>query len=462
MISLRGSVSVSEALVHPNFRLYPSAMDMPTGAPEGTDPTNDPKFAKKIVSGLHKFRAGGALHVLFKGVLEEAEVEVANAWFEHYRSAEICTQSQSVCEAGAQPAIEESKTVVGQSFKHTCAWPDTDGIEAWSTFEKKEDWASAHATLRSTPGNKVIVLQLEFIDKLSSLMQITCKIGLARMKAPKRQDRNISEDAVKNLTLLRVCLRNVHQFKVHKKVIALGGIDALFKNGATDVAAMLQQTYQQDAKLNVKFSVDELNPALQNAERLAIDVIADWVADANDVVDLINGWMIPGWEAAQNGILTAEHRQILVAIMKIQDYKRIGKAGILLNSWRNLMKQINQDGCGTAISAEVMGSWSAAIGATQNFCDLCFSISQITKEIPSIVNFRRREDKAKQFEKDMIQKRFRLGDSRSKRLRGIIDGAQMEDLMLDDLEAPWPPSSLSEAAADKKPAAKKPRNETTD
>ena len=136
-----------------------------------------------------------------------------------------------------------------------------------------------------------------------------------------------------------------------------------------------------------------------------------------------------------------------------QCYKRVGKASLLLNSWRQLLKGIATDGCGGFgdVDATVMKRMVTDIQLAQDYCDFCYSVHTTLTTIPNITNNKKRQEATSNFLKEMKTKKFDMGDSLRLRLQGLMEGAEMEDVKLDTLQEELDASEAKKAAEGNSP-----------
>ena len=90
--------------------------------------------------------------------------------------------------------------------------------------------------------------------------------------------------------------------------------------------------------------------------------------------------MVDGWEDIYNEILQPKHSAALDVITN-GSYVKVGKGGLLLNSWRQRFKVYNQLQP-RVHSIDFMQKMQEKVAEAQRYCDVAYVATTIIKQIP--------------------------------------------------------------------------------
>jgi len=136
----------------------------------------------------------------------------------------------------------------------------------------------------------------------------------------------------------------------------------------------------------------------------------------------------PAWQLKKGVILDEENKALCDSILNNENYRRIANGTILLENWRQFMRNIVNDGAGQAFlgQAQSLREWGDTINGGKDFVDMSLALHRILKELPAIRNTPNRIATAKKMSTEYEAKKkkgeWELGDSLSKALAKLVAG----------------------------------------
>ena len=129
-----------------------------------------------------------------------------------------------------------------------------------------------------------------------------------------------------------------------------------------------------------------MNDTIKAVQELASGIIAEWVASASELAELVISWTINTWEAKCDDILDDENQELVKSMLENTDFTRCGRGATVLNDWRVLLRTIHGDGCGGVYTSEECKCWQTAVRNASAYCEMTAALHEILNIIPAIVN----------------------------------------------------------------------------
>ena len=146
--------------------------------------------------------------------------------------------------------------------------------------------------------------------------------------------------------------------------------------------------------------------------------IAEWVASASELAELLISWTINTWEAKCDGILDGENQELVKSMLENTDLTRCGRGAVVLNDWNVLLRTIHGDGCGGVYTSEDCKFWQTAVRNASAYCEMTAALHEILNVIPAIANRNHRKAAARSFKGRC---KIRLGKTLSEALESLLN-----------------------------------------
>ena len=88
------------------------------------------------------------------------------------------------------------------------------------------------------------------------------------------------------------------------------------------------------ATLAVLMDTSKLKETIQAVQGNVNYFIAEWVASASELAELLVSWTINTWEAKWDGILDDANQELVKSMSENADFTRCGRGAAVLNDWR--------------------------------------------------------------------------------------------------------------------------------
>ena len=145
--------------------------------------------------------------------------------------------------------------------------------------------------------------------------------------------------------------------------------------------------------------------------------IAEWVASASELAELLISWTINTWEAKCDGILDDANQELVKSMLENADFTRCGRGAAVLNDWRVLLRTLHGDGCGGVYTSEDYKFWQTAVRNASAYCEMTAALHEILNVIPAIANRNHRKAAARSFKGRC---KIRLGKTLSEALESLL------------------------------------------
>lgn len=128
------------------------------------------------------------------------------------------------------------------------------------------------------------------------------------------------------------------------------------------------------------------------AKSLVGQWIDRWVADMDDLVQVINKWIPHGYEHVRDKILDQDSNDVLMKLISNPDYRKLGPVGLLLDSMKTSAKAINSDGAGFAFTAALMKQANTAVAGASDCVLFTYACFHLAVHIPAMQVVQDRKD----------------------------------------------------------------------
>ena len=367
-----------------------------TLAPEDVD-------ALFVVEACHKMMQQDFLKEFF-GI--EAQAGLTLSFFQKFLTTELYQKAERSALESAESFLTECKDIIVK-LNNTCAPPQAKDLAQWATFQFTSDFPAALGTLQST-GKTLLFMQVQFIYAFMKFLRSASVLGDALNQNPTRKERKITPEWCEKVLVVRTDVQVLDDFLNMPKVKAEGD---LFKDPSQQTVGQMLAGPTRSS-LGVRLNTGPVNETMKSAIGLVTKLACDWEADTEAFMKLVDSWMPTGWEQNINDVLQAQNKEIFYVLLN-GSYTKVGKSGLLLNTWRARLKSINAEP--RLYTIDFLKNVQNKITECQQYCDLAYSVETIVKTIPTLKSQKQISDMAyKTTKKKQEQKNIRRKTKKNK------------------------------------------------
>ena len=367
-------------------------------------------LAAQLLVGLSSFDNESLLYKEIHGHLGQSWADQVQSWHDRTLASPVGDSCRELCNLRTQELETSAKEMIKGIFVHTVAIPKD--VNPWTSFQLKGDFMTSLSVLRSLPRQEVLINELCFLDLFGRVAKLYASWTLWSEKTPVRKERRISDSRVKELTNLRTELKLLEEFVQQRGNRVM---NSLLHEQKQDIRNSMAC---RSAYLGVRMDLTDLPRTIASVHSLVETVVADWTKDAADLTALVQSWTIGDWELHKPKILHPENKEIVKSLLENPNYSRCSKGAAMLNTWRNLLKLLNRDGCGMVVPVENIKQIQTAVRNASEYCEMTFALHNVLTVIPQVKNINTRKADAKKFMQDM-KSRCELGEDLLTRLQAI-------------------------------------------
>lgn len=311
----------------------------------------------------------------------------------------------------AQPAIEETRKVLGSLYDHVAAVDVTNQTKLGDVVGRKRehDLAKAYGIVRAVPGHEKLADEICWFSAFDKLVVNIAAVALDWEKHPERKDKKISAERVAAVVTLRFAS---HDFQ---------GVVSKYSG-----ASLFQPPIEAENAFSLgTFDISKIDDFLKVADQCVEKFVRAWVADLEDLAKLVESYVPVGWGVARPCILHTENEATLKLILENPKKTHMGKSSTLLGNWRKLIKKVvSPDGLPVLLEPQKFLEWSRI---EKDAAD-CFQFSivalMVCKDLPGMRNKPQRIIASRKF---MGQKMVvDIGADLEARLAKLADGSYPE------------------------------------
>ena len=367
--------------------------------------------ARELVCAIHEHKKGCRLQVAIARVCGKERADFVQKVWEAFATSDRALAAHKVCKAGTAPLEAAAKDTVKNVFDGAFSLAGgTDTLKRLQTFDLSSfDIPGKLAALRSLPNHEALCYELQFVYLGGHMLKAYADMRLWWTSSKQKSERKITKDPVSAVSDLR------------SRAKAFGELWALPQVGA---GGLFQPPNVKDqlnnsakATLGVLMDASKVNETIKAVQELASGIIAEWVASASELAELVISWTINTWEATCDDMLDDENQELVKSMLENTDFTRCGRGATVLNDWRVLLRTIHGDGCGGVYTSEECKCWQTAVRNASAYCEMTAALHEILNIIPAIVNRNHRKAAARSFKGSC---KIRLGKTLSEALESLL------------------------------------------
>jgi hypothetical protein len=269
-------------------------------------------------------------------------------------------------------------------------------------------------------------MQMQFMFLFSKFIGSACTLSITMSSSSGRKDRKISDEHVDRVIQVRGHIKNLKDFMEAPKVKAEKEMFSM------SVQELLAPASERPASLDMRFDLAPLSQTMASTEAIIGSICSDWEEDGHSFFKLVEGWMPAGWMDCVDNILEESHKQVLEHILDKghNSYERVGRAGLVLNAWRQRFKKINADSSGLKMFSLDFIQRLDFVGTIQRYCDFAYAAQTIIITLPQYNNHNAKKAAAVKFGEELLAKKISPGKGLMSYLEALKAGAALPNLFL--------------------------------
>jgi len=331
--------------------------------------------------------------------------------------------------------VSELKDIVNDLFVGN-AKVDTSvaqQCERWSKHEIKGEIAKIFQVLNLLPAHKKKLAETKFVYQYYTM----CKklFEYARYLEKPRKERKITPDLVHNFLNWKRAIKDLTTSWAsdHAWIFAQSNIVKLESSAANSSAGPLERSFKRsqfsagDVGYDWTFSTAAVPDMIDEVQRNADEVLADWLDDTHGLLKLLDKSVPSGWHLAKKEVMDDKHTELRSgSMLSLEVIRRVNNGTKLLQEWSGLFSTLNQSGHGILIGAEFCKEVSERYADAVAFVHFSAHCQQTLTQIPAVKNIMMRKRAASNYLG--LHNQDELGKHLHDRLQAIAQGT-------------WPPKT---------------------
>ena len=236
---------------------------------------------------------------------------------------------RKACLRSTEPVFEEARQIPHNIWKNkiTFSTNNLGLMEQFQNLEFEKGVNGACAALRSIPGHGQMASEVALLHMLVKVFRATAEIAVDRLKNEQRQDRKITKPRAEQLSKARLLLKASEQMIKDQK---FKPTDMFQKK----VSVVEQVKGSAGSLVKVDFDSKTIESSLLQVSTFHASVLADFVADTEQLCGIISNMTIEIPEPVKNTILEDAHKDLVKQLIENRNYKPCINGTNILTQWQ--------------------------------------------------------------------------------------------------------------------------------